>query len=251
MKSAKHTPPRNALCCRRYNSKTQVEMDEKVFTIGFARRAATYKRPELLLTDGDRLRRMAQEFGRLQVVFGGKAHPQDRSGKELIRRVTEMAQSLKDAIRFVYLPDYDMRWAQLITSGADLWLNTPQRPQEASGTSGMKAALNGVPSLSVLDGWWIEGHAEGATGWAIGAESDQPEELADETASLYDKLEQSILPMFYRQPLRFAEVMRSAISINGSFFNSQRMLSQYVANAYFPDGERPKGRGAAAGQAER
>ena len=245
-----HAAAKRALL-QEINSKTQVEMDEKVFTIGFARRAASYKRPELLLTDGDRLRRMAQEFGRLQVVFGGKAHPQDGSGKELIRRVTEMAESLKDAIRFVYVQDYEMRWAQLITSGADLWLNTPQRPQEASGTSGMKAALNGVPSLSVLDGWWIEGHAEGATGWAIGAESDQQEELADETASLYDKLEQSILPMFYRQPLRFAEVMRSAISINGSFFNSQRMLSQYVANAYFPDAERPKGREAAAGQAER
>jgi starch phosphorylase len=230
------------------HSKTQVEMDEKVFTIGFARRAATYKRPELLLGNGDRLRRMAKEFGPLQIVFGGKAHPQDASGKELIRRVMEMAEYLKDAIRFVYVQDYDMRWAQLITSGADLWLNTPERPQEASGTSGMKAALNGVPSLSVLDGWWIEGHAEGATGWAIGAESDQPEELSDETASLYDKLEQIILPMFYGQPSRFTEVMRSTISLNGSFFNSQRMVSQYVANAYFPETERPAVRAVFAGE---
>jgi starch phosphorylase len=159
-----------------------------------------------------------------------------------------MAESLKDATRFVYVQDYDMRWAQLITSGADLWLNTPQRPQEASGTSGMKAALNGVPSLSVLDGWWIEGHAEGATGWAIGAESDQPEELSDEIASLYDKLEQIILPMFYRQPSRFTEVMRSTISLNGSFFNSQRMVSQYVANAYFPETERAAVRAVSAGE---
>jgi starch phosphorylase len=231
-----HAAAKRALL-QEINSKTQVKMDEKVFTIGFARRVASYKRPELLLGNGDRLRRMAKEFGPLQIVFGGKAHPQDESGKELIRRVMEMAEYLKDAIRFVYVQDYDMRWAQLITSGADLWLNTPQRPQEASGTSGMKAALNGVPSLSVLDGWWIEGHAEGATGWAIGAESDQPEELSEETASLYDKLEQTILPMFYRQTSRFTEVMRSTISLNGSFFNSQRMVSQYVANAYFPETE--------------
>ena len=128
-----------------------------------------------------------------------------------------------------------MRWAQLITSGVDLWLNTPLRPQEASGTSGMKAALNGVPSLSILDGWWIEGHAEGATGWAIGPESDRPEVSAEDSASLNDKLELTILPMFYGRPLAYAEVMRSAIALNGSFFNSQRMISQYMANAYFPE----------------
>ena len=244
-----HAAAKRALL-QEINSKTHVEMDEKVFTIGFARRAATYKRPELLLGNEDRLRRMAKEFGPLQIVFGGKAHPQDASGKELIRRVMELAEYLKDAIRFVYVQDYDMRWAQLITSGADLWLNTPQRPQEASGTSGMKAALNGVPSLSVLDGWWIEGHAEGATGWAIGAEIDQPEELFDETASLYDKLEQIILPMFYRQPSRFTEVMRSTISLNGSFFNSQRMLSQYLANAYFPETELRAVRAVSAGAAK-
>jgi starch phosphorylase len=112
----------------------------------------------------------------------------------------------------------------------------------------MKAALNGVPSLSVLDGWWIEGHAEGATGWAIGAESDQAEELSDETASLYDKLEHTILPMFYGRPLRFTEIMRSTISLNGSFFNSQRMISQYVANAYFPETQRPAVRAASVGE---
>jgi len=245
-----HATAKRALM-REIQSKTHVEMDEKVFTIGFARRAATYKRPELLLADADRLRRMSKEFGPLQIVFGGKAHPQDESGKELIRRVTERAGLLKDAIRFGYVQDYDMRWAQLLTSGTDLWLNTPQRPQEASGTSGMKAALNGVPSLSVLDGWWIEGHAEGATGWAIGAESDQPEEPSDETASLYDKLEQTILPMFYRQPSRFTEVMRSTICLNGSFFNSQRMISQYVANAYFPETERAATTTASSGKRKR
>jgi starch phosphorylase len=217
------------------NGKTNVDLDERLFTIGFARRAATYKRPELFFANGDRLRRMAKEFGAVQIVFGGKAHPKDASGKELIRHVIEMAGNLKESIRFVYVDDYDMRWAQLITSGVDLWLNTPQRPQEASGTSGMKAALNGVPSLSVLDGWWIEGHVEGATGWAIGADNDLRENPAAESASLYDKLELTILPMFYRAPSAFAEVMRSTIALNGSFFNTQRMVSQYLSNAYFPE----------------
>jgi starch phosphorylase len=223
------------------------EMHEGVFTIGFARRAATYKRPDLLFADGDRLRRISKENGPLQVVFAGKAHPQDAGGKELIRRVIEIAGFLKDAIRFVYLPDYDMRWAQLITSGVDLWLNTPRRPQEASGTSGMKAALNGVPSLSVLDGWWIEGHAEGATGWAIGNDGDLPQDSSAESASLYQKLEDTILPTFYGRPSRFAEIMRTTIALNGSFFNSQRMVSQYVANAYFPEKEQDAVRMVAAG----
>jgi starch phosphorylase len=219
-------------------ARTGVEMSEAAFTIGFARRAATYKRPELLLADGSRLRRMAKEHGPMQLIFGGKAHPQDAAGKELIGRVIAAAEGLKDAVRFVYVPDYDMRWAQLITSGVDLWLNTPQRPQEASGTSGMKAALNGVPSLSVLEGWWIEGHAEGATGWAIGNDRDLPEGSTSESAALYEKLEETVLPLFYGRPTRFTEIMRSTIAINGSFFNSQRMVAQYMANAYFPEKER-------------
>ena len=214
-------------------TRTRIELSAAAFTIGFARRAATYKRPELLFANLDRLRRIAKEHGPLQVVFGGKAHPQDTNSKELIRRVIETAGSLKDAMRFVYVENYDMEWAHFITSGVDLWLNTPQRPQEASGTSGMKAALNGVPSLSVLDGWWIEGHAEGATGWSIGTDGDRGDSTA-ESVSLYDKLQETILPCFYGRPYRFAEVMRSTIAINGSFFNTQRMVSQYVANAYGP-----------------
>ena len=220
---------------------------ERAFTIGFARRAAIYKRPELLFTDGVRLGRMCKEYGPLQIVYGGKAHPQDAGSKEMIRHVVEMAGYLKDRIRFVYVQDYEMRWARLLTSGVDLWLNTPRKPQEASGTSGMKAALNGVPSLSVLDGWWIEGHAEGATGWAIGTDDDRHEDAAVESTSLYDKLEQTILPTFYGRPSHFTEIMRSTIALNGSFFNSQRMLSQYVANAYFPEKER-SARGASAGE---
>jgi starch phosphorylase len=238
-----HASAKRALM-QEVRARTQVEMSETAFTIGFARRAATYKRPELLFSNSDRLRRIAKEHGLLQIIFGGKAHPQDGSSKELIRRVIETAGYLKDAIRFVYIENYDMRWAQLITSGVDLWLNTPRRPQEASGTSGMKAALNGVPSLSVLDGWWIEGHAEGATGWAIGTDGSLTDSSA-EAVSLYDKLGETILPLFLGRPSRFAEIMRSTIALNGSFFNSQRMVSQYVANAYFPE-ERHEVRGTAA-----
>jgi glycogen phosphorylase len=146
--------------------------------------------------------------------------------------VFEMIAALKDVIRIVYVENYDMRWAQLITSGVDLWLNTPQRPYEASGTSGMKAALNGVPSLSVPEGWWREGHVEGATGWNIGNE-ENPDTPAEQVASLYHKLENVILSMFYERKDAYTELMRLSIALNGSFFNTQRMLAQYVMNAYF------------------
>jgi starch phosphorylase len=136
-----------------------------------------------------------------------------------------------DVIRTVYVENYDMRWGRLITSGVDLWLNNPMRPQEASGTSGMKAALNGVPSFSVVDGWWAEGHIEGVTGWSIGS-NEIAEDQAIELGNLYDKLEREIVPMFYGRPNRYIEIMRFAIALNGSFFNTQRMLLQYIANAY-------------------
>ncbi|HEV8414214.1 MAG TPA: alpha-glucan family phosphorylase [Bryobacteraceae bacterium] len=208
------------------------DFDPAVLTIAFARRAAAYKRADLLFTDLERLKSIAAKAGQFQVIFGGKAHPQDNEGKEMIRRVFQAAHSLAGSLKVVYIPDYDMRWAQLMTSGADLWLNTPHRPFEASGTSGMKAALNGVPSLSILDGWWIEGCVEGATGWAIGKEEDLPEDHGAEAASLYDKLERVIVPLFYSHPDAFAEVMRSTISLNGSFFNTERMMDQYLSNAY-------------------
>ena len=212
-----------------------VQLDETVLTIGFARRAATYKRADLLFSDPDRLRYIAQRVGPLQILYAGKAHPRDEGGKALIRRIFQAAASLNsDTIRIIYVENYEVALARLITSGVDLWLNTPQRPQEASGTSGMKAALNGVPSLSVLDGWWIEGCLEGITGWAIGQGEDIPRDTAEEATSLYHKLESVILPMYYGRPLAYAEVMRSAISVNGSFFNTNRMLDQYVNNAYFP-----------------
>ena len=220
---------------REVQKRTGVLLDESVMTIGFARRAATYKRADLLFRDTERLKEIAKSAGPIQVLYGGKAHPADTGGKALIQRVIQAAAGLKDDIKIIYLENYNMALAMLITSGVDLWLNTPQRPQEASGTSGMKAALNGVPSLSVLDGWWVEGCVEGVTGWAIGYDTKvDGDESAAESASLYDKLEHQIIPMFYRAPDAYGLIMRSCIALNASFFNTHRMLSQYKANAYSP-----------------
>lgn len=217
-----------------------VRLDPTTLTVGFARRATPYKRPDLLFTDIDRLRRIVRQAGPLQVLYAGKAHPHDEGGKALIRRVFEAAAALGDAVRVVYLPEYDLALARHLCAGADLWLNTPQKPHEASGTSGMKAALNGVPSLSVLDGWWVEGHLEGVTGWAVGEDHGTPSDSVQEADSLYGKLEYVIMPLFYCRPLTFAEVMRSAIALNGSFFNAQRMVGQYVQNAYRTPGNNNK-----------
>ncbi len=212
--------------------RTGVELRPDIFTIGFARRAATYKRADFLMTDPERLRRMAEQQGGMQIVYAGKAHPADEPGKAKVRRVIELAHELRESsLRIVYLENYEWLLGALLTGGVDLWLNTPRRPYEASGTSGMKAALNGVPSLSVLDGWWIEGWIEGVTGWAI----DDHDEEAGEAESLYDHLEKVILPMFYKDQGQWRRVMRSTIALNGSFFNTQRMLEQYVLNAYFPE----------------
>jgi starch phosphorylase len=207
-------------------------LDPNIFTIGFARRAATYKRMDLLFADPARLAKMAENHGGLQILYAGKAHPADVPGKAKIKHVIEVAHQLsKGRLKIVYIENYEWRLGGLLTGGVDVWLNTPKRPYEASGTSGMKAALNGVPSLSILDGWWIEGWIEGVTGWAI---ADCEEEV-DETRSLYEHLEQIILPMYYTQPEQWRRVMRSTIALNGSFFNTQRMLEQYVLNAYFPE----------------
>lgn len=208
---------------------TGARLPEDVMTVGFARRATLYKRLDLLFSDPERLKSISRNVGPLQIICGGKAHPRDDGGKEMIRHIFRAAQLLGDTVRVIYLENYDMALALILCAGVDLWLNTPHKPLEASGTSGMKAALNGVPSLSVLDGWWIEGHVEGITGWSI-----EEDDSSSEIASLYDKLERVILPQFYGRPLGFAEVMRSAISLNGSFFNTQRMVSQYLNNAYYP-----------------
>jgi starch phosphorylase len=211
---------------------TGSQLDEKVFTLGFARRATAYKRGDLLFTNHERLKQIARQVGPMQLIYAGKAHPRDEGGKAVIRRIFEAAAALANDVRVVYLENYDMALGKLLCSGVDVWLNTPLRPQEASGTSGMKAALNGVPSFSVLDGWWIEGHIEGVTGWSIGDLSGTENDSAAEAASLYEKLEGVILPLYYKQPENFARVMRSAVAVNGSFFNTQRMIFQYVRNAY-------------------
>jgi starch phosphorylase len=211
---------------------TGSQLDENVFTIGFARRATGYKRGDLLFSNLERLKQIARHGGPIQLVYAGKAHPRDEGGKEIIRRIFEAAALLAKEVRVVYLENYDMALGKLLCSGVDIWLNTPLRPQEASGTSGMKAALNGVPSLSILDGWWIEGHIEGVTGWSIGDAEQIENDSAAEAASLYDKLEQIILPLYYKQPEKFVQVRRSAIAINGAFFNTERMVSQYVRHAY-------------------
>jgi len=215
--------------------RTGMALDESTLTIGFARRAATYKRADLLFRDIERLKHISESVGPIQILYGGKAHPHDAGGKALIQRVIQAAAGLRNEMKIIYLENYNMALAKFITSGVDLWLNTPQRPQEASGTSGMKAALNGIPSLSVLDGWWVEGCVEDVTGWAIGYDSKiNADDSPAESASLYDKLEHKIIPMFYRAPDAYAEVMRYAIALNASFFNTHRMLSQYKTNAYYP-----------------
>jgi len=226
-----HTEAKRVLLAE-VERRSGIHLDPTVMTLGFARRASTYKRADLLLSDLDRLKRIVRQAGPLQIIYGGKAHPRDEGGKAVIRRIFEAIAAVKNAIPIVYLEDYDMALGYYLCSGVDLWVNTPQKPQEASGTSGMKAALNGVPSLSVLDGWWIEGHLEGVTGWSIGDGWQVASNTAVEAASLYEKLEEVILPTFYKRPDAFAEIMRSAIAINGSFFNAQRMVSQYVKNAY-------------------
>jgi starch phosphorylase len=213
--------------------RTGQALDPKVFTIGFARRATPYKRADLVFTDPTRLVEIADTVGPIQIIYGGKAHPHDGGGKELIRRIHQAAEQLGDAVRVVYLENYEMEIAAKMVAGVDLWLNNPMKPLEASGTSGMKAALNGVPSLSVLDGWWIEGHVEGVTGWSIGGSEPEGDQSKDAN-EIYMKLERVILPLYYGLPFAYAEVMRSSIALNGSFFNTQRMVEQYVRNAYFP-----------------
>ena len=211
--------------------RTGIRLAPEAMTLGFARRATAYKRSDLLFADLNRLRRIASQVGPLQVIYGGKAHPRDEGGKAIIRRIFQAAAALGDSVRVVYLEEYDMALAKYLCAGADLWLNNPQKPDEASGTSGMKAALNGVPSLSVLDGWWIEGHVEGVTGWSIGDSSEPESDPSKDIACLYDKLD-LIVPMFYERSTAFTGVMCSTIALNGSFYNAQRMLFQYLGNAY-------------------
>jgi glycogen phosphorylase len=213
-----------------------VALDPDTLTLGFARRATPYKRTTLVLRDPERLAEVAETHGGMQLLFAGKAHPRDEGGKQLIRDVFSAAARLKDRVTIVYLPNFDTALARRLVSGCDVWLNTPRPPLEASGTSGMKAALNGVPSLSILDGWWLEGHVEGLTGWAFGAsEQTLPDAEADDrdAEDLYHKLQSTVLPTYYERPDEFAAMMRHAIAVTGSFFNTHRMVQQYVTHAYF------------------
>jgi len=212
-------------------NRTGLVLNPKVLTLGFARRAATYKRADLLFTDPERLLKIAQAAGGLQILYAGKAHPMDEPGKALIHNVIEKAHKYSGSdLRVVYLENYDWDLGALLTAGVDVWVNTPKRPYEASGTSGMKAALNGVPSLSILDGWWIEGCLEGYTGWAIeDGEDDQAE-----ATSLYEKLENAVVPLYLKSPEAWGKLMRTTIAYNGSFFNTNRMVKQYIRNAYYP-----------------
>lgn len=205
-------------------ARTGIELRADVLTLGFARRATAYKRADWLFHDPERLRALCAKIGTVQVVYGGKAHPHDEPGKAGIRRVYEAREALRGVIDIVYVPNYDMTLAKYLISGVDVWLNNPQPPLEASGTSGMKAALNGIPSLSVLDGWWVEGCVEDRTGWAI-------DELRDE--SIYEQIEH-IAVQLAAAPNAYGELMRNAIAVNGSFFNTQRMVQQYARLAYAP-----------------
>jgi starch phosphorylase len=212
-------------------ARTGLVLNPKVLTLGFARRVATYKRATLLFTDPNRLLEIAIDAGGLQIVYAGKAHPQDEPGKALIQQVVEdAARFSNDLLRIVYLENYDWALGALLTAGVDVWVNTPKRPYEASGTSGMKAALNGVPSLSILDGWWIEGCIEGFTGWAIEDGANDEEEAA----SLYKKLENEVVPLYLQAPEKWACLMRNTLAFNGSYFNTNRMVKQYTRNAYYP-----------------
>lgn len=205
--------------------KTGHKLQEDVFTIGFARRFTPYKRATLIFSNLKRLEMISRQFGGLQIIFAGKAHPADSKGQELIREIFEIGKKLSGRIEIVILPGYDLNQAKLLVSGTDLWLNTPQPPLEASGTSGMKAAHNGVPQLSSNDGWWPEGYIAGQTGWVL-----NEDEAGDH--NLYELLEEEILPMYYGNPLAWSRLMRSTISKNAPIFNTERMLREYIKYSF-------------------
>ena len=204
-------------------------LDPALPVLGFARRMTPYKRADLLFSDLERLKAIAQRQP-FQIVLAGKAHPRDGGGKQHIERLHAWARELQDALPVVFIPNYGMDLARLLVSGVDVWLNTPLRPLEASGTSGMKAALNGVPNLSVPDGWWAEGLIEGVTGWGVGGEADA--DNARDAAALYDKLAQQVLPLYYGDRPAWTAVMKGAITRNASYFNSHRMMRRYAVEAY-------------------
>jgi starch phosphorylase len=206
-----------------------ITLDPMRLTLGFARRMTAYKRSDLLFTDMARLRAIAREYP-FQIVMGGKAHPRDEGGKRLIERLHEIGRELAGEVPVVFLPNYDMRLALPMIAGVDVWLNTPMKPLEASGTSGMKAAFNGVPHLSVLDGWWIEGCIEGVTGWAVGDATESGN--GNDAAALYQKLAEVVLPLYYKGEDHWLPLVKGTISKNAAVFNSHRMMRRYATEAY-------------------
>jgi len=219
------------------NNNFNEQFKPDIMTIGYARRMAKYKRADLIFYDLERLNAIAERYP-FQLVFAGKAHPEDNVGKSIIHEIMTIKSKLNKNISLIYIPEYSIELTKIIIPGVDIWLNTPMRPLEASGTSGMKASLNGVPNVSILDGWWIEGAIEGVTGWSIGPKPKIGEEQeiqcvdCDDSEDLYRKLEEPILPMFYNAPRQFAKVQRNAIALHGSFFNTNRMAQQYIIKSY-------------------
>jgi len=210
-------------------------MDIDALTLGFARRATEYKRATLIFSDLNKLREATRQ-GRIQLVFAGKAHPKDELGKKMMEDLFGYIDRLKNEIDIAYLENYNMEMSAKLTSGVDVWLNTPLPPYEASGTSGMKAAHNGVINFSILDGWWIEGCVEGITGWGIGLAPDQvvseEEKRNRELADLYGKLEYLIIPKFYEGRDNWISLMRNSIGKVAYYFNSHRMMRRYATDAY-------------------
>jgi starch phosphorylase len=217
------------------DEKAGAKMDIDTLTMGFARRATEYKRATMIFSGIEKLKEM-KERGGIQLVFAGKAHPRDEMGKKLIRDIYGYMGQLKNDVKIAYLEDYNMEMAGRLTSGVDIWLNTPLPPYEASGTSGMKAAHNGVINFSVLDGWWIEGCVEELTGWAIGPSPNQviseDERRRRELADLYNKLEYLIIPKFYEERDGWIYMMKNSIGKVAYYFNSHRMMRRYATDAY-------------------
>lgn len=207
-----------------------VSLDPGSLIVGFARRMTGYKRPMLLFSDLSRLTALAARHP-FQVVMAGKAHPQDIEGKQAIEDIHQVARELEGKLTCVFLPNYDMEIAKTLVAGTDVWLNTPLPPLEASGTSGMKAALNGVLNLSTLDGWWLEACIDNVNGWAIGVDGDGGSSECH-AAILYEKLASAVLPLYYDQPARWRWMMKQAIGNIAYYFNSQRMMRRYAAEAY-------------------
>jgi glycogen phosphorylase len=218
--------------CNHVNALYDKGLDPNVFTIGFARRTVGYKRANMILTEMDRLKNISKKFGKLQIIFAGKAYPTDKEGIELIKSLLDACKMQDNNLKIAFIENYNMDIAKKMVLGVDLWLNNPIPPLEASGTSGMKASLNGIPNFSILDGWWVEGHIEGITGWSIGqdlcvGDFCQLIEIED----LYAKLENQIFNA-WNDKKQWSLIRKSCIALNGPYFNTHRVVQEYILKAY-------------------